>query len=94
VTKTAKLEAEKTNPPPAIETAVIPTPSSREVESDEEEDEITDDTLVIEDRMVRMSLSRAAKRQQELGQKATEDDLRQGWKHSELLLVHRQGCLC
>jgi hypothetical protein len=81
--KTAKIEAEKkknrkTSPPLAVETLVIPTPPSREVESDEEEDEVTDDTPVVEDRIVRRFLSPAAKRQLELGQKATEDDLRQG----------------
>jgi hypothetical protein len=81
--KTAKIEVEKkknrkTSPPLAVETLVIPTPPSREVESDEEEDEVTDDTPVVEDRIVRRLLSPAAKRQLELGQKATEDDLRQG----------------
>jgi hypothetical protein len=83
--KTAKLEAEKkkkrkrkTSPPPAVEMPVIPTPPSREVESDEEEDEVTDDPPVVEDRTVRRSLSPTAKRQRELGQKATGDDLRQG----------------
>jgi hypothetical protein len=40
--KTAKLEAEKkkrkrkTSPPPAVETLVIPTPSTREVDTDDE----------------------------------------------------------
>jgi hypothetical protein len=84
-TKTAKLEAEKKKkrkrkmtPPPAVETPVIPTPLSREVKSDEGEGETTDDPLIVEDRTVRRSLSPAAKRQQELGQKATEDDLHQG----------------
>jgi hypothetical protein len=83
--KTAKLEAEKqknrkwkTSPPPAVEMSVIPTTPSREVESDEEENEATDDPPVIEDRTVRRSLSPAAKRQRELGQKATEDVLCQG----------------
>jgi hypothetical protein len=84
-TKTAKLEAEKKKkrkrkmtPPPAVESPVIPTPLSREVKSDEGEGETTDDPLIVEDRTVRRSLSPAAKRQQELGQKATEDDLHQG----------------
>jgi hypothetical protein len=83
--KTAKLEAEKkkktkrkTSPPPVIKTLVIPTPSSREVESAEEEDEIIDDPPVVEDWTVRRLLSPTAKRQRELGQKATEDDRRQG----------------
>jgi hypothetical protein len=80
--KTAKLEAEKkrkrnrkTNLPSAVETSVIHTPPSREVEFVKEEDEATDDPPVVEDRTVRRSLSPAAKRQRELGQKATEDDL-------------------
>jgi hypothetical protein len=82
--KTAKLEAEKKKKrkrkmslPLAVETPVIPTPPSREVESDEE-DEATDDPPVVEDRTVRRSLSPAAKRQWELEQKTMEDDLRQG----------------
>jgi hypothetical protein len=83
--KTAKLEAEKkkrrkrkTSPPLAVEMLVIPTPPSREVEFYEEEDEVTDDPPVVEDWTVRRSLSPATKRQRELGQKAMEDDLRQG----------------
>jgi hypothetical protein len=58
---------------------MIPTPPSREVEFDEEEDEATDDPLIVEDQTVRRSLSPAAKRQRELGQKAMEDDLHQGF---------------
>jgi hypothetical protein len=83
--KTAKLEAEKkkrkrkTSPPPAVETLVIPTLSTREVESDdEEEDEATDGPPIVEERTVRRSLSHTAKRQRELQQKTTEDDLCQG----------------
>jgi hypothetical protein len=83
--KTAKLEAEKkrkrnrkTNLPSAVETSVIHTPPSREVEFVKEEDEATDDPPVVEDRTVRRSLSPAAKRQWELEQKTMEDDLRQG----------------
>jgi hypothetical protein len=82
--KTTKLEAEKkkrerkSSPPPVVETLVIPTPSTREVESDDEEEyEATDDLPVIEEWTVR-SLSPAAKRQRELQLKTTEDDLRQG----------------
>ena len=80
--KTAKLEAEKkkrkrrVSPPPAIETPTIPTPSAREIE--DEEVEATDDPPVVEDRTARRSLSRAAKRQREVTQKTTGDDLRQG----------------
>jgi hypothetical protein len=83
--KTTKLEVEKkknrkwkTSPPPAVEMPVIPTPSSREVELDEEEEEATDDPPIVEEWTVRRSLSPSAKRQQELRQKTTEDDLRQG----------------
>jgi hypothetical protein len=43
--KTTKLEAEKkkkrkrkTSPPPVVETPVIPTPSTRDVESDDDEE--------------------------------------------------------
>jgi hypothetical protein len=57
---------------------VIPTPPSKEVKSDEEEDEATDYPPIVEDQMVGRSLSPAAKRQQELEQKLMEDDLHQG----------------
>jgi hypothetical protein len=73
-----KRRKRKTSPPLAVE-MVIPTPSTREVKSDnEEEDEATDDPPVIEEWTVRRSLSPATKRQWELQQKTTEDDLRQG----------------
>jgi hypothetical protein len=81
-TKTTKLEVEKkkrkrrVSPPPVIETPIIPTPSTREIE--DEEDEATDDPPFVEDRTVIRSLSPAAKRQRELEQKTTEDDLHQG----------------
>jgi hypothetical protein len=81
--KTTKLEVEKkkrkrrTSPPPIVETPIIPTPSTREVESDEE-DEATDEPLVVDDRAARRSLSPAAKRQRELEQKTMEGDLHQG----------------
>jgi hypothetical protein len=49
--KTTKLEVEKKrkrrmSPPPIVETPIIPTPSTREVESDEE-DEATDDRWLL-----------------------------------------------
>jgi hypothetical protein len=53
-------------------------PQSREVESDEEDDEAVEEPPVVEDRSVRRSLSPAAERQRELVQKTTEDTLRQG----------------
>jgi hypothetical protein len=74
--KTTKLEVEKkkrkrrVSLPPTIETLTIPMPSSREVE--DEEDEATDDPPIVEDRVVRISLSPAAKRQWEIEQKAME----------------------
>jgi hypothetical protein len=55
---------------------MIPTPSSREVE--DEEVEATDDPSAVEDRTTRRSLSPAAKRQRELGQKTTDESLHQG----------------
>jgi hypothetical protein len=69
--KLTKLEVEnnrkrKMSPPPVVETLVIPTPTSREVESDEEEDEATDDPQVFEEHTVRRSLSPTANRQREL----------------------------
>jgi hypothetical protein len=67
----------KTSPPLAVERPAIPTPQSREVES-EEEDEVTEAPQVVEDRPVRRSESPATKRQQELVQKMMEDALRQG----------------
>jgi hypothetical protein len=100
--KTAKLEAKKKkkkrkrkrSPPSTVETPVIPTPPSREVVSDEEEDEVNDDPSVIEDRTMRRSLSLAAKRQRELGRKRRRMTSVKSWKRSGLLLVHMKGCLC
>jgi hypothetical protein len=74
-----KKRKRKTSPPPAVETLAIPTPQSREVESEEEEDdEATDEPRVVKDWLVRWSLSPAAKRQWELAQKTMEDALHQG----------------
>jgi hypothetical protein len=64
----------------AVETPVIPIPPTREVELEEEGDEATDVPLVVEDWTVGRSVRPVAKRQRELQQKATEDDLRQGLK--------------
>jgi hypothetical protein len=65
----------------AVETPVIPIPPTREVElEEEEEDEATDVPLVVEDWTVGRSVRPVAKRQRELQQKVTEDDLRQGLK--------------
>jgi hypothetical protein len=56
----------------------ISMPQSREVESEEEEDdEATEEPLVVQDRPVRRSLSLAAKMQWEFVEKMEEDALRQ-----------------
>jgi hypothetical protein len=88
VVKTTKLEAEKkkkrkrkTSTPPSVRTPVIPTPLTKDVDSDDEEEEedgATDYPPVIEEQTVRRSLSPAAKRQRELAQKTTEHALCQG----------------
>jgi hypothetical protein len=73
-----KKKKTKASPLPVVETPTIPTPQSREVGSEEEEeDEAIEEPQVMEDRSVRRSLSPAAKRQWELVQKTTEDALRQ-----------------
>jgi hypothetical protein len=72
-----KKRKRKVSPPPVVETPVIPTPQTREVESNKEEDEATDEPPVVEDRPTRRSLCPAAKRQWELTQKMMVDALRQ-----------------
>jgi hypothetical protein len=48
--KKKRKRKRKTSPLPAVEAPVVPTPSAREVNSDdEEEDEATDDLLVVEE---------------------------------------------
>lgn len=80
-TKTTKVEAEKkkrkrrASALSAIETPTIPTPSTREIE--DEIDEATDDPTFVGDQTRRWSMSPAAKRQWELEQKMSEDDLHQ-----------------
>jgi hypothetical protein len=74
-----KKKKRKASPPPAVKVPAIPTPQSREIESEEEkEDEATEEPLVMEDRPTRRSEIPAAKRQQELVQKMMKDALRQG----------------
>jgi hypothetical protein len=74
-----KKKKRKASPPPAVKVPAIPTPQSREIESEEEkEDEATEEPLVMEDRPARRSEIPAAKRQQELVQKMMKDALRQG----------------
>jgi hypothetical protein len=76
--KTAEKKKRKTSPLPVVRTLVILTPLTKEVTSNDEEDEVTEEPLVVEERSVRRLLSPAAKRQWELAQKTTEDALRQG----------------
>jgi hypothetical protein len=70
--------------PPEVVTPSIPTPRSREVESEEEEksmkekDEAVEELSVPDGRSARRSESPAAKRQWELVQKTSEDVLRCG----------------
>jgi hypothetical protein len=71
--------------PLAVVTPSILTPHSREVESEEEEeesekekDEAIEELSVPEDQTARRPESPAAKRQQELVQKTSEDALRRG----------------
>jgi hypothetical protein len=65
--KKKKKRKTTTSPPPAVDTPVILTPQSREVElEDEGEDEATEELPVVEDQPVRRSESPAAKRQREL----------------------------
>jgi hypothetical protein len=64
---------------PMVVTPSISMPCSREVGSeDEEEDEAIEELPVTEDRPLRRSESPAAKRQWELVEKTSEDALRQG----------------
>jgi hypothetical protein len=72
-----KKRKRKASPLSTVET-LVPTPHSREVESEEEEDEAIEEPLVVEDQPTRRSESPAAKRQRELVEKTTEDALRQG----------------
>jgi hypothetical protein len=68
--------------PPAVATPTIPTPCSREVGSEDEEDgekekdEAIEELLVPEDQAVEGPESPAAKRQRELVEKTSEDALR------------------
>jgi hypothetical protein len=74
-----KKRKRKATSPPVVEMPAIPTPRSREVESEkEEEDEATEDSPVVEHRLARRSESPAAKRQRELVEKTLEDALRRG----------------
>jgi hypothetical protein len=76
----------KATSPPEVVTPTIPTPQSRVVESEEEEesgkekDEAMEKLPVTEDRLARRSESPAAKRQRELVEKTSEDALRRGLK--------------
>jgi hypothetical protein len=74
-----KKRKRKATSPPVIVTLPILTPRSREVKSeDEEEDEAIEVPPVVGDRTTRRSKSPAAKRQRELIEKTSEDALRRG----------------
>jgi hypothetical protein len=80
-----KKRKRKATSPLAVVTPTILTPRSREVESEEEgedsekeKDETIEELPVTEDRLTRRSESPAAKRQQELVEKTSEDALRHG----------------
>jgi hypothetical protein len=77
--KKKRKRKRKVASPLMVVTPSIPTPRSWEVESeDEEEDEAIEELPAAEDRPTRRSESPAAKRQQELVQKTSEDALRRG----------------
>jgi hypothetical protein len=78
VVEKKKNRKRKASPLLAVETPAIPTSQSREVESEEEEDEATAEPSVMKDRSARRSESPTAKRQRELVQKMLEDALRRG----------------
>jgi hypothetical protein len=80
-----KKRKRKAASPPTIVTPSISTPRSREVVSEEEEeekekekDEAIEELSVHEDQTAMRSEGPAAKRQRELVQKSSEDDLRRG----------------
>jgi hypothetical protein len=84
-----KKRKRKATSPLSVVTPSIPMARSREVESeDEEEDEAVEEPPDARDRPCP-----AAKRQRELIEKTSKDALRWVWRHSELLLQRRQGCL-
>jgi hypothetical protein len=68
-TKTAKLKADKKK----RKRKMIPTPTSKETE---EEDEATDDPSVVDNRAAPRSTSPTTKRQREMEQQVTKEDLR------------------
>jgi hypothetical protein len=76
-----KKRKRKATSPPAVVTAMIPAPRSRKVESEEEEDEkdeAVEEPPVEATQPTRRPESLAAKRQQELVEKTSEDALRRG----------------
>jgi hypothetical protein len=73
-----KKKKRKATSPPAVVTPMIPTPQSREVESEEEEEEAIEEPPVEASQSARRPESPAAKRQQELVEKTSEDALRRG----------------
>jgi hypothetical protein len=74
-----KKKKRRATSPLVVVTPSIPTPRSREVKSEyEEEDEAIEELPVAGDRPARRSESPAAKRQRELVEKTSEDALRRG----------------
>jgi hypothetical protein len=75
-----KKRKRKATSPPAVVTPTIPTPKSREVKSEEEEEanEVVEEPSVEATRSARRSESPAAKRQWELVEKTSEGALRRG----------------
>jgi hypothetical protein len=79
--KKKRKRKRKATSPPAVVTATIPAPRSRKVESEEEEDEkdeAVEEPPVEATQPTRRPESLAAKRQQELVEKTSEDALRRG----------------
>jgi hypothetical protein len=72
-TEKKKKRKRKATSPPAVSTPSIPTPNSREIESeDEEEDDVIEELPVTGDWPARRSESPAANRQRELVEKTSE----------------------
>jgi hypothetical protein len=97
--KKKKKRKRKATSPPVVVTPMIPTPRSREVESEKEEeskkekDEAIEELPVTEDRPTRRSESPTTKRQRELVEKTSEDALRRDLEARRAAAARRQGCM-
>jgi hypothetical protein len=89
-----KMRKRRAASPPAVVTPSIPTPHSREVES--EDDEAVKELATAEDRSARRPESPATKRQRELVQKTSEDALRRGLEAQRTagVVQVRMPCKC